>query len=187
MSLPWLWVPVSVTVSVCWGRFRLVQKLGLLPPGWRWRPRAPGRCDLLGSFAEKDRKLTNSYKTVDEKGICAWWLMANRYNCFVSWNNLRPFLFYKQNILTKRICASLFHFSCPFVYKSGTLLPLTSSEFKFERFFGLLILQAFPSVVGHPLHDLFTQRIQLKSEPRRTARFTALHLRIIYVYIMYNI
>ena len=67
-------------------------------------------------------------------------------------------------------------------------MPLPNSEFTFERFFGLLVLQAalLLSVVGHPLHDLL-QRVQLKSEPRRTARFTALHLRIIYVYITYNI
>jgi hypothetical protein len=166
MSLPWLWVPVSITVSVCWGRFRLGQKLSLLLLGWRWRPRAPGRCDLLGFLAEEDRKLANSYETVHVKGTYAWWLITKRDTWFVSWNDLWHFLFYKQNILTKRICASLFQFSCPYVYKSGTLMPLPSSGFTFERFFGLLFLQAaLLPAVGHPLHDLLHKEFNWNPNP----------------------
>jgi hypothetical protein len=38
------------------------------PPGWTWKPRAPGRCDLLGSFAEEDRKLAKATRLSTGKG-----------------------------------------------------------------------------------------------------------------------
>ena len=135
-------------------------------------PRKQGRCDLLGCLAEEDRKLASSYKTVHGKGTCTPWLMKKRYTCLVSWDDLWRFQFYKQNIVTKRMHASLFQFCSPHVYKSCNSVRVPSSKF---TSLSLVLWFSKPQNSFLSLATRFTnclQGIQMENEPRRTAKPT---------------